>query len=970
MSLETTLLYTLLRGRGFSASKYVGAWLSRQRASSTGLITDERRGLGTDRPLQDGKAVTLNGTNQYGVTADTSIGDQLGITTNLSASIWFKADVTSGNDGILNIGTLASTQGELAFTLIGNNLGFRLDGSVVNLTVAFTDTTAWHHVALTYDGVNVVGYLDGEVVVTQPYSANLNCTGQSVVVGAYVNNILVFDGLLFDPRVYNKGLTSSEIKHVYTFGRSGTNPGTGNLLGHYKLDELSGFDSSGNRNHLTWINSPTQYTGADVPFSWQNSAGYTEGKNMITYGNLGDADVGIGSSPYGLDGMQIQGTQGGVSASIVGTGEIDGVSYLDYRVVGTNSSGSTYFFNIITNASADPSLEIPAVEGDVHTISAYLQLIAGSLTGTTRIFYVHQRTAGGVLLVGGAGSVDPDGTLTRYSRSPICPATTAKIVNRGMYVGVATGNTVDITLRVGNLQVERGPLTDYQATKGVYSYGKLLPRDESTPTLDVFSNELTYQGIAPSPGQLVQSNCLTLNGTNQGIPLGTLTGNLHSFRCRFYADVEINNASPPRTLLHYDSASGNNAILFGTWTTGLTGEVIAIGALVPSPESFPRTGVVDITIPIGWHELEVVWNGSHYDFILDGITQVATASPQGHVPLETFGGTPVIGNRGTSYYNSSLCDIEIKTDASTVVRNIPCSEGAGEHVTDTVTGTQYAIQEPGSNWGVTQDVFHQNYEKGFSVANNLLTYSNDFANGAWVKSNGSGSVASSVTATGEFYVNEDGLSIPIYRLVASISGATSSDFSLIQQVLGTVSGTFTGTIYAKSNTGSSQLAYYRISGFDPSSNASITTDWSRLPITQTVATGTHYLTIGLRGSATGISTLDILVAGGQVVRGTESPPYYPTTSIAYDNVKIPAQTTDPTLDCNDVPLTNPPKIGLNGAETRAEFCSNPNAPEFFDKEVPGDGVLAAYQFDGDPGDVVIGRDLATEEGKFSLRKII
>jgi hypothetical protein len=56
---------------------------------------------------------------------------------------------------------------------------------------------------------------------------------------------------LADVRIYNRALTTSEISHIYTAGASGTNPGTTNLVAHYKLNEGQGHvvnDDSGKGN--------------------------------------------------------------------------------------------------------------------------------------------------------------------------------------------------------------------------------------------------------------------------------------------------------------------------------------------------------------------------------------------------------------------------------------------------------------------------------------------------------------------------------------------------------------------------------------------------------------------------------------------------------------------------------------------------------------------------------------------------
>jgi hypothetical protein len=82
---------------------------------------------------------------------------------------------------------------------------------------------------------------------------------------------------------------------------------------------------------------------------------------------------------------------------------------------------------------------------------------------------------------------------------------------------------------------------------------------------------------------------------------------------------------------------------------------------------------------------------------------------------------------------------------------------------------------------------------------------------------------------------------------------------------------------------------------------------------------------------------------------------------------VPPSLSDPTVDAiAGLPLTNPAGAWHNDAESTINFCANPAAPVFFGKDVPGDGVLANYSFDGDSGDVVIGMNQITKEGRFTL----
>jgi len=82
---------------------------------------------------------------------------------------------------------------------------------------------------------------------------------------------------------------------------------------------------------------------------------------------------------------------------------------------------------------------------------------------------------------------------------------------------------------------------------------------------------------------------------------------------------------------------------------------------------------------------------------------------------------------------------------------------------------------------------------------------------------------------------------------------------------------------------------------------------------------------------------------------------------------VPPSLSDPTVDAiAGLTLTNPAGAWHNDAESTINFCENPAAPVFFGKDVPGDGVLAKYSFDGDPGDVVLGMNQTTKEGRFTL----
>jgi hypothetical protein len=82
--------------------------------------------------------------------------------------------------------------------------------------------------------------------------------------------------------------------------------------------------------------------------------------------------------------------------------------------------------------------------------------------------------------------------------------------------------------------------------------------------------------------------------------------------------------------------------------------------------------------------------------------------------------------------------------------------------------------------------------------------------------------------------------------------------------------------------------------------------------------------------------------------------------------RLPASDSNPGFDVEGNPLTNPPVVGMNNAETKINFSPVPNSwHESY--SIPG-ADLPTYAFDGDPGDIEIRIDQPTREAKFIVEK--
>ena len=162
-------------------------------------------------PGKFGHALDFDGSSEY-VEVGTSLGNLLGDgVTSISCALRFKANRTNSDDGLINIGTLSLSQGELSIIIYANLLRFRLDNSAYLESYSFSDTINWHHVVFTYDGVNGIGYLDGIEIINQPFSNSLNLIGLKTIIGSYYHPSLSFDGLIDDVCIWNRALSAQEI---------------------------------------------------------------------------------------------------------------------------------------------------------------------------------------------------------------------------------------------------------------------------------------------------------------------------------------------------------------------------------------------------------------------------------------------------------------------------------------------------------------------------------------------------------------------------------------------------------------------------------------------------------------------------------------------------------------------------------------------------------------------------------------
>ncbi len=162
---------------------------------------------------KSGGCISFNGTNNY-LTGGTN---SLDITNNFTISAWVKL----GNFNNQYVLTKRAGTGDNYALIYGylnaNKFSLWSDFTVnarVALTTAVNDTN-WHHIAFTYDGATVNGYLDGALNVTSAQSFSLQTNSSTFNVGTSTGVADFLNGSLDDIQIYNKALSATDISNLY-----------------------------------------------------------------------------------------------------------------------------------------------------------------------------------------------------------------------------------------------------------------------------------------------------------------------------------------------------------------------------------------------------------------------------------------------------------------------------------------------------------------------------------------------------------------------------------------------------------------------------------------------------------------------------------------------------------------------------------------------------------------------------------
>lgn len=242
-----------------------------------------------------GTALSLNGTNQYAITPNLTSSFS---TSTVTVELWFKA--TGAGVILSELGQSTPNSGwhDSWIEILSSG---EVKARVWNLTSVSLGTVSfgtWNHVAIRYNGTNVVGFLNGAISSsvsgtrqTPPINGTNPNNKQYWAVGTADGTNLGsgawFNGQVDEMRIWNVARTNTQITGAWNKTVPTNSSG---LVAYYKMDDGSGAtlnDASGNGKNATLVNSPSWINPSTAPIGYYTSylwspGGVTTSSNTIT----------------------------------------------------------------------------------------------------------------------------------------------------------------------------------------------------------------------------------------------------------------------------------------------------------------------------------------------------------------------------------------------------------------------------------------------------------------------------------------------------------------------------------------------------------------------------------------------------------------------------------------------------------------------------------------------------------------
>ncbi len=220
---ETVHMKTQVRPRNMPVG-LVGWWSMNEGSGTSTTADSSGNGYGgtliasptwtTDHLSVANKALSFNGTTQYVTTTNLDLNI-------LTFAGWIKRGDKAATCGIATCDRLIGCNGSNGWAVyFQGNTSDKIEFGKVGVwergsTATITDT-AWHHIAVTYNGTTIYFYIDGLLDSTSTYADTFNSSSVTYSIGTIINGYTqFFNGSMDELRVYNRVLSPTEIWHIY-----------------------------------------------------------------------------------------------------------------------------------------------------------------------------------------------------------------------------------------------------------------------------------------------------------------------------------------------------------------------------------------------------------------------------------------------------------------------------------------------------------------------------------------------------------------------------------------------------------------------------------------------------------------------------------------------------------------------------------------------------------------------------------
>jgi hypothetical protein len=636
----------------------------------------------------------------------------------ISISAWVKFNSTAGTQNmvaLVNSGAANAVQ----LGIRGGNLTAWIWGGTALVQVAAPTDGLWHQVTYTYDGTTDRLYLDG-VVTSATGVAHQTAAPTAVYIGSYNGGAEILNGTIDDVRIYNVGLTDTQVARL----AAGRYAGTGGVAtmtlganttvaGTFAVDSANLSSSTFTFNHsltsaVAAINSGT-YTVGSAAQQFQGGLTVQSGGALTMATSGGSVEIAA-TKTLTMDGTLNASNTGAIIRSVSGT----------------------YGFSVGSTASARPTLNI---------------------TGLT----VQNTNASGMRV-----NVDPNAitSFTRFDNLVFLAGTTTYLniqakalylTSSGSRFGITTGGVSDGTLPTNNVTLTGNGTADGDtrivfgtatcaAAKTTAGYCQDAWTVDDDPDNNGVGNTPATNGAVV---QYVRSASTDTAGSIEGFPTSAFDWNTFAYYSTYVAYHDASGTADRiyvrdqagTAKYQWDTPSGEHIIGTPRWnTTGTTHYLFValtsgkVYRLVDNGTSLALDSSVNwagannpfncgctIVSPLSMDTNNVFWGGTTAGPVqkIWTLGQVSRAQPMGSpfviTPTLTAASPGFWPSGATTYLYFGLIGNIIKFNASNqtleATNTNPGSAAIRGRVVPTVHGRVYAGDDGGTMWALNQDLF-------------------------------------------------------------------------------------------------------------------------------------------------------------------------------------------------------------------------------------------------------------------------